>query len=144
MKKAAWRARGGCFCNCGDYLGRQSSNTCFGDLRIFGGLHARDADGAHVVTIKHDGHAAFEQAVDFRRAQERHAAAIDHLFIDARFAAAQRGRLGFGRRDMRGNRRHAIHAFASQLEGDSDAGLAPVLAPYVLERLLQPFEVVFL
>jgi hypothetical protein len=30
------------------------------------------------------------------------------------------------------------------LEGDPDAGLAPVLAPYVIDRLLQPFEVVFL
>jgi LmbE family N-acetylglucosaminyl deacetylase len=41
-------------------------------------------------------------------------------------------------------KRHAMHAFASQLQGDPQAGLAPVLAPYVLERLLQPFEVVFL
>lgn len=41
-------------------------------------------------------------------------------------------------------KRHAIHAFASQLEGDPQIGLPPVLAPYVLERLLQPFEVVFL
>ncbi|MGE1173226.1 PIG-L deacetylase family protein [Pseudomonas sp. BW7P1] len=41
-------------------------------------------------------------------------------------------------------KRHAIHAFASQLEGDPDAGLAPVLPPHVLDRLLQPFEVVFL
>ncbi|MGZ9668447.1 PIG-L deacetylase family protein [Pseudomonas sp. GNP014] len=41
-------------------------------------------------------------------------------------------------------KRHAVHAFASQLEGDPDAGLAPVLAPYVIDRLLQPFEVVFL
>lgn len=40
-------------------------------------------------------------------------------------------------------KRHAIHAFASQLEGDPQIGLAPVLAPYVVERLLQPFEVVF-
>ncbi|QXI56656.1 PIG-L family deacetylase [Pseudomonas sp. OE 28.3] len=40
-------------------------------------------------------------------------------------------------------KRHAIHAFASQLEGDPQVGLAPVLAPYVVERLLQPFEVVF-
>jgi LmbE family N-acetylglucosaminyl deacetylase len=39
---------------------------------------------------------------------------------------------------------HAAHAFASQLEGDPEIGLAPVLPPYVLERLLQPFEVVFL
>ena len=39
---------------------------------------------------------------------------------------------------------HAAHAFASQLEGDPHIGLAPVLPPYVLERLLQPFEVVFL
>ncbi len=41
-------------------------------------------------------------------------------------------------------KRHATHAFASQLEGDRDVGLGPVLAPYVLDRLLQPFEVVFL
>jgi LmbE family N-acetylglucosaminyl deacetylase len=41
-------------------------------------------------------------------------------------------------------KRHAVHAFASQLEGDAQAGLAPVLAPYVFDRLLQPFEVVFL
>jgi len=40
-------------------------------------------------------------------------------------------------------KRHAMHAFASQLEGDPQIGLPPVLAPYVLERLLQPFEVVF-
>lgn len=39
---------------------------------------------------------------------------------------------------------HAAHAFASQLEGDPAIGLAPVLPPHVLERLLQPFEVVFL
>jgi LmbE family N-acetylglucosaminyl deacetylase len=39
---------------------------------------------------------------------------------------------------------HAAHAFASQLEGDPHIGLPPVLAPFVLERLLQPFEVVFL
>ena len=41
-------------------------------------------------------------------------------------------------------RSHAVHAFASQLEGDPQVGLQPVLAPYVLDRLLQPFEVVFL
>jgi LmbE family N-acetylglucosaminyl deacetylase len=41
-------------------------------------------------------------------------------------------------------KRHAAHAFASQLEGDPQIGLAPVLAPSALERLLQPFEVVFL
>jgi len=40
-------------------------------------------------------------------------------------------------------KRYAMHAFASQLEGDPQIGLPPVLAPYVLERLLQPFEVVF-
>ena len=40
-------------------------------------------------------------------------------------------------------KRHAIHAFASQLEGDPQVGLPPVLAPYIVERLLQPFEVVF-
>ncbi|MFO2464239.1 PIG-L family deacetylase [Pseudomonas sp. 15FMM2] len=41
-------------------------------------------------------------------------------------------------------KRHAMHAFASQLEGDPQIGLPAVLAPYVIERLLRPFEVVFL
>lgn len=41
-------------------------------------------------------------------------------------------------------KRYAADAFASQLEGDPDIGLAPVLTPMVLERLMQPFEVVFL
>ena len=41
-------------------------------------------------------------------------------------------------------KRHAVHAFTSQLGGDPEAGLAPVLKPYVIDRLLQPFEVVFL
>ncbi|SEE22775.1 PIG-L deacetylase family protein [Pseudomonas coleopterorum] len=46
--------------------------------------------------------------------------------------------------NMVARKSHAAHAFASQLEGDPQIGLAPVLPPYVLERLLQPFEVVFL
>ncbi len=41
-------------------------------------------------------------------------------------------------------KRHAMYAFASQLEGDPDIGLPPVLADHILERLLQPFEVVYL
>lgn len=40
-------------------------------------------------------------------------------------------------------KRHAIQAFASQLSGDPDAGLAPALTPAMLERMQQPFEVVF-
>ena len=40
-------------------------------------------------------------------------------------------------------KRHALHAFTSQLEGDPQIDLPPVLPPHVLERLLQPFEVVF-
>jgi LmbE family N-acetylglucosaminyl deacetylase len=41
------------------------------------------------------------------------------------------------------NKRHACQAFTSQLEGDPLIGLGPVLAPFVVERLMQPFEVVF-
>ncbi|WP_268796583.1 PIG-L deacetylase family protein [Pseudomonas huanghezhanensis] len=41
-------------------------------------------------------------------------------------------------------KRHAAHAFASQLHGDPLIGLEPVLPPHVLERLMQSFEVVFL
>lgn len=40
-------------------------------------------------------------------------------------------------------KRHAAHAFASQLHGDPLIGLEPVLPPHVLERLMQSFEVVF-
>lgn len=41
-------------------------------------------------------------------------------------------------------KRHAAHAFGSQLQGDPAIGLEPVLPPHVLERLMQSFEVVFL
>ena len=41
-------------------------------------------------------------------------------------------------------KRRAIHAHFSQLQPDSSTGAAPVLDPITLERLLQPFELVFL
>ncbi|TRX73539.1 PIG-L deacetylase family protein [Pseudomonas mangiferae] len=41
-------------------------------------------------------------------------------------------------------KKHAMQAFASQLQGDADIGLAPVLSSATLDRLQQPFEVVFL
>ena len=40
-------------------------------------------------------------------------------------------------------KRDAAMAFSSQLQGDPAIGLAPVLPSGVLERLLQPFELVF-
>lgn len=40
-------------------------------------------------------------------------------------------------------KREAALAFSSQLQGDPGIGLAPVLPAGVLERLLQPFELVF-
>lgn len=41
-------------------------------------------------------------------------------------------------------KRHAAHAYASQLQGDPGIGLAPTLTPVVLERLRQPFEIIFM
>lgn len=41
-------------------------------------------------------------------------------------------------------KRHAIQAFASQLYSDPDTGHEPVLSAVTVERLQQPFEVVFL
>ncbi|PHN51541.1 PIG-L deacetylase family protein [Pseudomonas syringae] len=41
------------------------------------------------------------------------------------------------------HKRNAAQAFTSQLQGDPAIGLSPVLPDAVLERLLQPFEVVF-
>lgn len=40
-------------------------------------------------------------------------------------------------------KRHAIQAFASQIQPDSESGLDPVLGPHTLERLQQAFELVF-
>ena len=40
-------------------------------------------------------------------------------------------------------KRHAIHAYASQLDGDPQMGIAPLLPKVVLERLRQPYEIVF-
>ncbi|MBD8495026.1 PIG-L family deacetylase [Pseudomonas syringae] len=41
-------------------------------------------------------------------------------------------------------KRDAVSAFVSQLQGDPDIGLAPVLPEWAQERLLQPFELVFI
>lgn len=38
---------------------------------------------------------------------------------------------------------HATHAYASQLAGDPEIGLAPMLAQVLLERLRDPYEIVF-
>lgn len=37
---------------------------------------------------------------------------------------------------------HAAHAFASQLAGDPDIGLPPMLAQVLLERMREPYEIV--
>lgn len=37
---------------------------------------------------------------------------------------------------------HAVHAYASQLVGDPEIGLAPMLAQELLERMREPYEVV--
>lgn len=39
---------------------------------------------------------------------------------------------------------HAAHAYASQLVGDPEIGLAPMLAQVLLERMREPYEIVFL
>lgn len=41
-------------------------------------------------------------------------------------------------------KRHAVHAFTSQISPDPLNGNAPVLGPLTLERLLRDFEVIFL
>lgn len=41
-------------------------------------------------------------------------------------------------------KRDAVDAFTSQLQGDAAAGLAPVLPDHAVQRLLQPFELVFI
>ncbi|AZE94527.1 LmbE-like protein [Pseudomonas orientalis] len=39
---------------------------------------------------------------------------------------------------------HAVHAYASQLTGDPAIGLAPMLARVLLERMREPYEIVFI
>ncbi len=39
---------------------------------------------------------------------------------------------------------HAAHAYASQLMGDPEIGLPPILAQVLLERMREPYEIVFL
>ena len=79
----------------------QGCDARAGDLRIFGGLHAAHAHGTQALAVLHDRHAAFEQAVNGGRAQERGTAAVDHVLVDLAFAAAQSGRAGLGRSDVR-------------------------------------------
>ena len=38
---------------------------------------------------------------------------------------------------------HATHAYASQLVGDPQIGLPPKLAQVLLERIREPYEIVF-
>ncbi len=42
------------------------------------------------------------------------------------------------------SKRHATQAFSSQLEDDPSTGREAILAPYVLDRLLRGFEVLFI
>jgi LmbE family N-acetylglucosaminyl deacetylase len=39
---------------------------------------------------------------------------------------------------------HAVHAYASQLAGDPAIGLPPMMAQVLLERMREPYEIVFL
>lgn len=39
---------------------------------------------------------------------------------------------------------HAAHAYASQLAGDPEIGLLPMMAQVLLERMREPYEIVFL
>lgn len=39
---------------------------------------------------------------------------------------------------------HAIHAFHSQLQGDPERGIPPILGTSLIERARQPFEMVFI
>jgi LmbE family N-acetylglucosaminyl deacetylase len=41
-------------------------------------------------------------------------------------------------------KRHAVAAYASQIEPDAATGAPPILPPYVLARLLRPYEVLLL
>ena len=94
--------------------GAQCGNPCPRDLHILFRLDARNADGADHVAVDDHRHAAFEHAFQLWRAQEGHAAAIDHVFIDLRFTAAERGGIGLGRRDIRRDRRRAVQALLPQ------------------------------
>ena len=41
-------------------------------------------------------------------------------------------------------KRHAMHAYASQLDGEPEIGIAPLLPRVILDRMGQPYEIVFM
>ncbi|KAF0866736.1 PIG-L deacetylase family protein [Pseudomonas sp. LD120] len=41
-------------------------------------------------------------------------------------------------------KRHAAHAYASQLQGEPEIGLEPSLSPVLLERLRMPYEIILM
>lgn len=47
-------------------------------------------------------------------------------------------------REVQARKRHAVQAFASQLYPDSGSDCEPKLSPPILQRLQQPFELIFL
>jgi len=85
-----------------------------GDLGIFRRLHAADAHRADALAVLHDGHAAFEQALHGRRAQEGHTALVDHVFVHLALAATQCGGVRLGGGNVRGDGRRAVQTLQPQ------------------------------
>lgn len=113
-------------------------------------LHADDVVFA---TWSHDGHCDHEAVGQASRAAAEAVGACCHEvpIWTWHWARPQDPRVPWQRARkialspaMVARKRHAAQAFTSQLVGDTEVGLAPVLPPDVLERLLQPYEVVFL
>ena len=77
------------------------------DLHVLGRLDAADADRADALAVDQDRHAALEQPLEARRAEERHPPLVDHLLVEPAFAPAECGGAGLGRGDLGGDRGRA-------------------------------------
>ena len=81
--------------------------------RILIRLHARHAHRADDVRADEDRHAAFQHR-GHRRAQERDAALLDHVFVDFRLATAEHGSARLAGRHFGGARARAFEAMQMQ------------------------------
>ena len=106
-----------------------------------------------VTTWRHDGHPDHEAT---GRACARACARCNARLIEApvwawHWARVNDARVPWDRARRltldaraRAGKRHAVHAFTSQLEADASTGAGPVLRDSIVARAMRPFEVFFL
>lgn len=122
------------------------------ELRVFLNTYLQPSDVVFA-TWREDGHADHEAVgrAALSAAIECGARAVEIPIWAWHWASPEDPRIPWERarklqldKCTQARKRHAIQAFASQLYDDPDSGQEPVLSSTAVERLQQPFEVVFL